>query len=157
MKTCIRDLFLIPMTFIIDYDLDKKGLNKLAFYLEEELHFERKRNFENLIIKHEVLVFDICKFESEKEFLADYFTKFENNIKDETKRRIFDFHHLVYLYEKFCSPRKERAFLKFYENFYNQFDGLKYKVDECYNIDGIEFFQIRLKVKVKDKTLKKLW
>jgi len=29
--------------YIIDYDLDKNGLNKLAFYLEEEFYFEEKR------------------------------------------------------------------------------------------------------------------
>lgn len=91
------------------------------------------------------------------EYLEEYFLKFDQTSKDETKRNIFLFHHLSLLYEKFVDKGEHKLFDKLYEGFYSQFNSLKYKVDECYNINGLEFFQVRLKVKVKDKTLKKLW
>jgi len=43
LKSTIVDLLMPSVRYIIDYDLDKKGLNKLAFYLEEEFYFEEKR------------------------------------------------------------------------------------------------------------------
>lgn len=43
LKNTLITLLMPSVKYIIDYDLDKKGLNKLAFYLEEEFYFEEKR------------------------------------------------------------------------------------------------------------------
>ena len=43
LKDILISLLIPSVRYIIDYDLDKKGLNKLAFYLEEEFYFEEKR------------------------------------------------------------------------------------------------------------------
>lgn len=94
---------------------------------------------------------------ADPEYLEEYFLKFDKTARDETKRNVFVFHHLCLLYEKFVDKGEHKLFEKLYEGFYSQFASLKFKVDEAYNITGMEFFQVRLKVRVKDKTLKKLW
>jgi len=133
----------------------------LPFILKKNSTLKRngdvKRNFESLVEKHDCIVFDICSMENDPEYLEEYFLKFDKSSKDETKKNIFLFHHLSLLYEKFVDKGQHKLFEKLYEGFYSQFGSLKYKVDESYNITGMEFFQVRLKVRVKDKTLKKLW
>lgn len=116
-----------------------------------------KRNIETVVEKHDNVVFDICTMANDPNYLEEYFSKFDKSSKDETKRNVFLFHHLSLLYEKFVDKGQHKLFEKLYEGFYSQFASLKYKVDESYNITGMEFFQVRLKVRVKDKTLKKLW
>lgn len=43
-KNTLISSLMPSVQYIINYDLDKKGLNKLAFYLEEEFYFEEKRS-----------------------------------------------------------------------------------------------------------------
>lgn len=156
LKNIVKDLLCIPIKFITEYDLDIHGTNKMSFYLEEELDKERKTNFDTAIIKNEVIVFDICK-DTEQHHLTDYFDPFEKTQKDEVKRRIFEFHHLITLYENFVSPKRERRFLDLYTNLYSYFKEVKYDADKNYNLDGMEFFNIKIRVKVRDKMLKKHW
>ena len=47
-------------------------------------------------------------------------------------------------------------FIYYYEKFYQPYELLKYKVDNCYNICGKEFFKIKIKVNYNNKNYKKI-
>lgn len=121
-----------------------------------------KRDFENLEKDNELEIFGI--FNEELEIrniedrpILDYFVKFKNEEKKKTKNYIFLFHHLVFIIEKRFLKKNRKIFKKLYENFYHRYKSLNYESEKNYNLQGIEFFEVKIKVKVKNKTLKRKW
>ena len=135
----------------------------MNFYLKIKSFL--KRNFENLEKDNEMEIFGIQNDNllvdpsepTEDRPIMDYFVRFKNEDKKKTKNYIFLFHHLVFIIEKQFLKKNKKIFKNLYENFYSKYKSLNYESEKNYNLQGIEFFEVKIKVKVKNKTLKRKW
>lgn len=135
----------------------------MNFYLKIKSFLKRK--FENLEKDNEMEIFGIQNDNllvdpsepTEDRPIMDYFVRFKNEDKKKTKNYIFLFHHLVFIIEKQFLKKNKKIFKNLYENFYSKYKSLNYESEKNYNLQGIEFFEVKIKVKVKNKTLKRKW
>ncbi len=89
--------------------------------------------------------------------INEYFISIKDDDKKKTKNNIFLFHHLVFIIERRFLKKGKFIFSNLYENFYSKYDTLKLESEKNYNLQGIEFFEVKIKVNVKNKTLKRKW